>query len=146
MTTIPATAGTGTTHIADRRRIGARISAGLAVAGAAVALTLGGAAAANAQSYGSTALAPGAGVCSPSQYASYQVRADAWATADGAKFKLLRNGAVVTSSPTRVNAWAAEFRSSYGTFPGPGYYSVCAQNTGTTNTIATVQLRTDGEF
>jgi hypothetical protein len=52
----------------------------------------------------------------------------------------------VLNSPTRANSWSAELRTSYGTFPGPGYYSVCAQNTGTANTIATLQLRTDSEF
>lgn len=129
-----------------RRSIASRIGAGLAVAGAAVAFSLGGATAASAQSYGSTPLAPTAGTCSPSQYAGYQVRADGWATVQGAKFKLLKNGVVVLNSPTRANSWSAELRTSYGTFPGPGYYSVCAQNTGTANTIATLQLRTDSEF
>jgi hypothetical protein len=85
-------------------------------------------------------------VCSATQYASYQVRADGWATAQGAKFKLLRNGVVITNTPGRATQWAAEYRSAYGTFPGAGYYSVCAQNTGTTNTIVTLQLRTDSEF
>jgi hypothetical protein len=91
-------------------------------------------------------LTPGNGVCSANQYASYQVRADGYATNQGAKFKLLRNGVVIQNTPTRVNAWSGELRSAYGTFPGPGYYSICAQNTGTANTTVTLQIRSDYEF
>lgn len=123
-----------------------KIITGLAVSGAAAALSIGGAATASAQQYGSYPLSPGAGQCTNAQYASYQVRVDAWATGDGAKFKLLRNGVVVTNTPTRVNSWSTVLKSAYGTFPGAGYYSVCAQNTGTSNTTATMQLRTDSEF
>ena len=114
--------------------------------GAAAAFSIAGASVASAQQYGSYSLSPGAGDCTNAQYASYQVRVDGWATNQGAKFKLLRNGVVVANTPTRVNSWSAEFRSAYGNFPGAGYYSVCAQNTGSANTIATLQLRTDGEF
>jgi hypothetical protein len=128
------------------RSIRTRIGAGLAVAGAAIAFSLSGATVASAQSYASTPLSPGVGVCSASQYGSYQVRADGWATSQGAKFKLLRNGVVIENTANRVPSWAAQLRTSYGTFPGPGYYSVCAQNTGTTNTTATLELRTDSEF
>ena len=123
-----------------------RVGTGLAIVGAAAALSVVGTGAASAQQTGTYALSPGMGQCTPTQYASYQVRGDATATAQGAKFKLLRNGVVVASTPSRANAYAVELRSSYGTFPGPGYYSLCAQNTGTTNTIAYLQLRTDGEF
>jgi hypothetical protein len=123
-----------------------RVITGIAAAAAAGAFTIGAAATASAQEYGTYALAPGAGQCTNTQYAGYQVRADGVATGQGAKFKLVRNGVVVSNSPTRVNGWAVELRRSTGTFPGPGYYAVCAQNTGTTNTIATLQLRTDSEF
>ena len=123
-----------------------KIITSLAVAGAAAAISVGGASTASAQQYGSYALSPGAGPCTPTQYASYQVRADASATADGAKFKLVRNGVVVANTANRANIWAMELRSAYGNFPGPGYYSVCAQNAGTRNTVATLQLRTDYEF
>ena len=128
------------------RTLATRIAGAVLATGAAGAIALAGAGAANAQSYSSTPLAPGQGVCSTSQYASYQVRADGSATGQGAKFKLLRNGVVITSTPSRATSWAAEYRTAYGTFPGAGYYSVCAQNTGTTNTIVTLQLRTDAEF
>lgn len=129
-----------------RRTIGRRIITAVAVTGAAAALSAVGAGPASAQQYGSYPLAPGQGQCTPAQYAGYQVRGDAWATGQGAKFKLLRNGAVVWNTPTRATVAAVELRSVYGNFPGPGYYSLCAQNTGTTNTIATLQLRTDYEF
>jgi hypothetical protein len=122
-----------------------RIVAGLGVAGAAAALTVTGAATASAQTYKSMALAPGFGDCGPAQYASFAVRGDGWATADGAKFKLLRNGQTVWNTPTRVTSASVQLTSASGTFPGPGMYSLCAQNTGTRNTIATVQLKTDSE-
>lgn len=128
------------------RTLATRIAGAVLATGAAGAIALAGAGAANAQSYSSTALAPGQGTCSTSQYASYQVRGDGWATGQGAKFKLVRNGVVVNSTPGRVNNWAFESRTAYGNFAGPGYYSVCAQNTGTTTTIVTLQLRTDYEF
>lgn len=118
---------------------------GLALTGAVAAVSIGGATTASAQQYGSFALKPGSGVC-VSQYASYQVRGEGWATNQGAKFKLMRNGVVIVSTSGRVPAFGMELRSSFGTFPGPGLYSVCAQNTGTANTIATLQLRTDSEF
>jgi hypothetical protein len=128
------------------KTLAARIAGAVLATGAASAIALAGAGAANAQQHSSTPLAPGQGVCSTAQYASYQVRADGWATGQGAKFKLLRNGVVINTTPNRANAWAAEYRSAYGTFPGPGSYTVCAQNTGTTNTTVTLQLRTDYEF
>lgn len=123
-----------------------KIVAGLVSAGTAAAFTVAGAGPASALQYGSFALSPGMGACGTAQYATYQVRVDGTATNQGAKFKLLRNGVVIANTPSRANFWSAEFRAAYGNFPGPGFYSVCAQNTGTANTIATLQLRTDQEF
>jgi hypothetical protein len=123
-----------------------KIITSLAVTGAAAAISVGVASTASAEQYGSYPLSPGQGQCTPAQYAGYQVRGDAIATREGAKFKLLRSGAVVWNTPNRATSWGIELRSSSGTFPGPGYYSLCAQNTGTTNTIATLQLRTDAEI
>ena len=127
-------------------RLTARVASGVLAGGAAAAIALVGAGAANAAAPFSQGLVPTATVCSPSQYAAFQVRGDGWATVDGAKFKLVRNGGVVANTATRVNNYAIELRTSYGTFPGPGYYSLCATNTGTHNTLATVQIRTDNEF
>lgn len=135
-----------TTTTRTHRSLARRVVSGLAITGAAAALSVAGAGAAFAQQYGSYPLSPAQGQCTDAQYAGYQVRGDAWATGQGAKFKLLRNGVVVWSTPTRATAAAVELRSVYGTFPGPGYYSLCAQNTGTLNTIATLQLRTDSEL
>lgn len=137
---------TDTDDAGRRRRLATRLGAGLAAAGAGAAIAVTVAAPASAQQYGSYPLSPGFGDCTPSQYASYQVRADFWATGEGAKFKLLKNGQVVINTPFRATAGAFELRSSNYTFPGPGNYTVCAQNTGTKNTIATMQLRTDWEF
>jgi hypothetical protein len=89
-------------------------------------------------------LTPGQSTC-VTQYARYQVRGDGWATAGGARFKLLYNGQVLDATAGRVTAWAVERRTSYGNFPGPGYYAVCAYNTGTTNTTAQLSIRTDAE-
>jgi hypothetical protein len=123
-----------------------RLLSGIGVVGAAAALSVSGAGVASAAQYTSVPLSPSQGACTPAQYASFQVRGGGTATADGAKFKLLRNGVVIANTPYRVNGWAIELRSSWGNFPGPGYYSVCAQNTGSTNTIASLELRTDYEF
>jgi hypothetical protein len=127
-------------------RLTARVASGVLATGAAAAIVLFGAGAANAAPPVSQGLAPGGTVCSPSQYASFQVRGDGWATVDGAKFKLVRNGGVVANTANRVTNYAIELRTAYGTFPGPGYYSLCATNTGTRNTLVTVQIRTDNEF
>ncbi|HET7474641.1 MAG TPA: hypothetical protein VFJ97_01285 [Dermatophilaceae bacterium] len=126
-------------------RTASRILTGTLAAGAVTAAALAGAPGASAQQSSSLVLAPGAGAC-VQQYAAYQVRADGTATNQGAKFKLLYNGTVIDSTPFRVTGVAVERRSAYGNFPGPGYYSFCAQNTGTANTIVTLRLRTDAEF
>ena len=65
---------------------------------------------------------------------------------NGGLAPLVRNGGVVANTANRVTNYAIELRTAYGTFPGPGYYSLCATNTGTSNTLATVQIRTDYEF
>jgi hypothetical protein len=110
------------------------------------AAVLGTTTAAQAAAGTTVVLKPGQQAC-VQQYASYQVRGDGWATGQGAKFKLTRNGQVINGSPGLVTNWAAEARTAYGTFPGPGTYTVCATNNGTTtNTTATIQIRTDSEI
>jgi hypothetical protein len=128
------------------RRLATRIVTGLAITGTVAALSFVGAGAASASTSASTQLAPGQGICAAVQYGSYQARVDGSATGQGAKFKLLRNGVVVLNTATRAPSWGPELRTAYGTFPGPGVYSVCAQNTGTANTIVHLLLRTDYEF
>jgi len=144
MTSIAAKTISNTTSTTGRR-VATRIGTGLAVTASAAALSFSGAGAASASTYGSYALAPGQGAC-VAQYASYQVHADGRATGQGAKFKVLRNGAVIVNTANRESTWSYELRSSHGSFPGPGSYSFCAQNTGTTNTIVTLQLGTDSDL
>lgn len=128
-------------------RLVTRIASAALATGAAAAIALAGAGAANAGQPVNQGLSPNGGtVCTQPQYASFQVRGDGYATADGAKFKLLRNGSVIANTPYRVNNYFTELRSAYGNFPGAGYYSLCAVNTGDRNTIATVQIRTDWEI
>ncbi|GAB1640898.1 hypothetical protein [Krasilnikovia sp. MM14-A1259] len=104
-----------------------------------------GAAHASATGWGGT-LMPGQQACLTA-YASYQVRADGQATKQGAKFKVQRNGVVVYGSPTgTTTAFAYEGRTSYGTFPGPGTYTVCATNNNSTNTLVNIHLFTDADL
>jgi hypothetical protein len=112
------------------------------VVGAALAAT---ASPASADAFQAIPLNPGQSAC-VSQYAGYQVRADGTATGGGARFKLLKNGAVIDATPGRVGFWQSERRTAYGTFTGAGYYSACAYNTGDTRTTVTLRIRTDGEF
>ena len=121
-----------------------RIATGTAIAAAVAAASFAGASSASAQQLASSVLTPGQGTCTDVQYAAYQVRGDALASGQGAKFKLLRNGVVIANTG-RVQAWGIELKSANGTFPGPGNYSLCAQNTGTTSTNVTLKLRTDAE-
>lgn len=146
MNNTTSTSTSKSTSKSTSRRLATRIGTGLAITGAVATLSLTSAGAASASKFASTQLSPGQGVCTAVQYGSYQVRADGSASGQGAKFKLLRNGVVILNTATRAPAWGPELRTAYGNFPGPGSYSVCAQNTGTANTIVTLQLRTDYEF
>jgi hypothetical protein len=125
-------------------RITTRLATAVVV-GATAVTTLTGAGAASADVIRTVTLKPSQSTC-VDQYAYFQVRGDGSATGDGARFKILRYGSVVTATPGRFNYWAAELRSSYYNFPGPGYYSVCAFNTGDYPTTATIRIRSDYEF
>lgn len=118
--------------------------AAAALAAAATTAVIAGASPASAAAT-TRVLAPGQSVC-VQEYASYQVRAEGTATGGGARFKLLRNGYVLEATPGRVNWWAAERRTGYGTFPGAGYYAACAYNTGTSNTTVFLNVLADGQF
>ena len=78
--------------------IARKIITSLAVAGAAAVISVGGAATASAQQLRLLPALAGHRPVHAGQYAAFQVRADASATADGAKFKLLRNGVVVANT------------------------------------------------
>lgn len=124
--------------------IATRVAALAAATAAAGVLAVGAAGSASAQQYLGTRLQPSQNTC-VSQYASYQFQATGTASDNGARFKVLYNGQIVRDSYGRVGYFIAEGRSSYGTFPGPGYYSLCAFNTGSAKTDVTLNLRTDGE-
>lgn len=130
----------------------ARIAAAVLATGAATAIALAGAGAANAGPLTGQYLAPNGGqICSNSQYAGFQVRGEGTATMDrngngGAKFKLIKNGVVVANTPNRVSGWTVDRRAAFGNFAGPGHYQLCAVNTGNSTTYATVQIFTDGEL
>ncbi|WP_030200256.1 hypothetical protein [Streptomyces sp. NRRL S-87] len=139
-----ATTGRGTT---TGRRTGLRPTAAASLVAACAAALFAAAGPASASQFFGGTLHPGEQRC-VQQYAGYQVRADGRATGQGAKFKLQYNGVTVpgTGSPGLVTSWAADLRSAWGTFPGPGYYTACVTNNGTADTNVRLDLRTDGEL
>ncbi|MFJ3202611.1 hypothetical protein [Streptomyces sp. NPDC086989] len=146
LSTPSAAAGSPAPARSRRRRAGLRLSAAASVAAACAAALLATAGPASASQFFGGTLHPGEQRCIQ-QYASYQVRADGKATGQGAKFKLQYNGVTVpgTGSPGLVTNWAADLRTAWGTFPGPGYYTACATNNGTADTNIRLELKTDGE-
>ncbi|MFE3760556.1 hypothetical protein ACFXPI_02140 [Streptomyces sp. NPDC059104] len=129
-----------------RRRRGGRVAAYVSAAAVCAAAVLAAAGPASASQFFGGTLHPGEQRC-VQQYAGYQVRADGKATGQGAKFKLQYNGVTVpgTGSPGLVTNWAADLRSSWGNFPGAGYYTACVTNNGTADTNVRLELKTDGE-
>ncbi|OLB79381.1 MAG: hypothetical protein AUI14_10510 [Actinobacteria bacterium 13_2_20CM_2_71_6] len=101
---------------------------------------------ANADTYVAQRLSPGGSQCA-SQYAGYQARTEGTASNAGAKFRVYKDGAQIAASanPT-TSGFTAEFRTSWGNFPGPGYYTICADNKQATNTFVTLRVRTDAEI
>jgi hypothetical protein len=115
----------------------------LAVALTGTALALAAPVAAQAAQGAAVVVTPGSTIC-VKQSASYQYRASVTAGAPVGS-SVTRNGVVVGFAfPTTVATY--EGRTSYGTFPGPGVYKLCATNSGTSNTRVTLSLLTDGEF
>ena len=123
-----------------------RVASGVLATGAAAAIALAGAGAANAAAPVSQGLAPGARCAARrsmqrSRSAAtvgppWTARSSSW-SATAASSPIPRTGSTITRS---------NYGTAYRKFPGPGYYSLCATNTGTHNTLATVQIRTDNEF
>ncbi len=75
------------------------------------------------------------------------MRFDATGSNKGDKFRVYHNGTQIGASATDTTiAYAAEFRTSYGNFPGAGTYTICALNKQTTNSFVSLQIRSDGEF
>lgn len=125
-----------------------RIARAAVIAGVGAAAVLGTAGVALAEQNAAATILPGGQACTATQYASYQVRGFGTATGQlprgGAKFKVLRNGAVVITTPNRENAATLQFLTP--TFPGPSNYQLCANNTGTASTSVTLNLKTDSEI
>jgi hypothetical protein len=89
---------------------------------------------------------PGGSLCA-TQSANYQVRVEGTASKLGAKFRVYRNGVLITASMVDTSGgYSAELRTSAGNFPGPGSYTLCGLNKQTTNTFVTVRVRTDAEI
>ena len=88
-------------------------------------------------------LAPGAQICAE-QYAGYQVRVDG-TSKKPLHFRVFRNGVAIQSYPGSTG-FVSELRSAWGTFPGAGYYKVCAVNNTSVPTLASVSIRTDFEI
>jgi hypothetical protein len=77
----------------------------------------------------------------------YQVRAEGSATRNGARFRFLRNGVVLDATPfDTATAFAAERRTAYGNYPGPGTYTICAANHYATNTLVNLHILFNNEF
>ena len=85
----------------------------------------------------------GASICAE-QYAGYQVRVEGLAN-KSLHFRVFRNGFAIQSFQGST-AFASEMRTSWGNFPGAGYYKVCAVNNTTMNNWASVSIRTDSEI
>jgi hypothetical protein len=94
-------------------------------------------------------LLPGQSHCF-SRYADgnvFQVRVEGSATKKGARFRFLRNGAVLESTPVdTAPSFAAERRTSLGTYPGAGTYTICAANHHATNTLVNLHVLFNNEF
>ena len=78
-------------------------------------------------------LQPGQTACI-TDYASYSDDAQGTATNNGARFTVYYGGIQIYQTGNNTSGFHAVFSTSYGNFPGPGYYRLCATNTGTTNT------------
>jgi hypothetical protein len=121
-------------------------TAGLIAAGGAIAMLA--PAAAQAAQFNAGYVAPNGGLlCTNSQYASYAARGEGNANNPGVRFLVYRNGVEVYKSPTgTTTAFAWEGRSAYGTFPGAGYYMVCAKNNGASSVyVSRLLITTDAE-
>ena len=113
------------------------------IIGAAVSTAVLSATPANAAQAAYKQLVPGESLC-VEQYAGYQVRVDG-TSKKPLHFRVFRNGVAIQSYPGSTG-FVSELRSSWGTFPGAGYYKVCAVNNTTMNNWASVSIRTDSEI
>jgi hypothetical protein len=90
-------------------------------------------------------LQPGGQVCTPMQFAGHKVRLNGNATGGPVTTTLLKDGVVISSiraSGPVVLGYPTGFP---GNGAGIGNYQGCSVNTGTTQTVAQLQLFTDSE-
>lgn len=129
------------------RSIRTRIARYLIIAGIIATAAVGAGGVAFAEQTASGTILPGNQLCTAAQHANIQVRGFGTASGTlpqgGAKFKLLRNGVVVNNTAQRVLGATLQFLPP--TFPGPGDYQMCANNTGSSPVSVTLDLKTDGE-
>jgi hypothetical protein len=122
----------------------------LTVLGTATALAVLAPTAAQAEPIGwGGTLLPGQSYCF-NRYADsnvYQVRVEGDATKKGARFRFLRNGVVLQSTPVDTAlSFSAERRTSLGNYPGAGTYTICAANHYATNTLVNLHVLFNNEF
>ena len=141
MSTTDTTPAARTSTTARRLRRGALLAG---VAGATL-VALPSAAFAAVASYSGPVAAGAPSICRQA-YASYQARLEGTSNKD-VSFTLYRDGTLLD---WRVGSgFASEYRTSFGTFPGPGYYKVCITNNvggGKANVTATIKATTDGNL
>jgi hypothetical protein len=119
--------------------------AAIVTAGAAGALFVLAPTAAHANVGWGGTVTPGGTAC-VQQYASSAVRGEGTATRSGARFAVYKDGAQLYSTGNTASGFAAELRSMWGNFPGPGYYQVCASNRNATNTLVNIRVLVDSEL
>jgi len=79
--------------------------------------------------------------------ASYQARGEGNASTSSFRFFMKRNGVrIYGTGENPVSAFAAEFRSSWGTFPGPGTYETCAKNLSGSPRLVNFRIITDADL
>jgi hypothetical protein len=109
------------------------------VLGLLLALVIGGSALASSASI---TVPPGSRVCLNQQYASYYADAQGTASGAGAQFTVQYGSTNIYQTTNNATAFHATFSTSYGNFPGPGYYRICARNSGTTGINVWMSLDT----
>lgn len=107
--------------------------------GLVLALVIGSSALASSASI---TVSPGSRVCLNQQYAGFSADAQGTASGSGAQFTVQYGTTNIYQTTNTTAGFHAIFSSSYGNFPGPGYYRVCARNTGTTGINVWMSLDT----
>ncbi|MFC4909724.1 hypothetical protein [Actinomadura gamaensis] len=110
-----------------------RLAAGLALTGGSALALLGvaGTAHADANSVTNTWLAPGQEACAAAHATTY-LEASQQSASPGLKFKLIaQSGLVINTSPGPYTYWKTSTGTGSANWQGPGDYTACAKNNGT---------------